>query len=53
MEESKKKQIELKWRRLLEAANLDSEKPARTNENAAGDVKVIVRRKRRVVTTAA
>jgi len=49
MEESKKKQIEQKWRRLLEAANLDSEKPSRPSQNANGDVKVIIRRKRRIV----
>jgi hypothetical protein len=53
MEESKKKEIELKWRRLLENANRDSGKPARSNRNASVEVQVIRRRRKRIVNTAA
>ena len=53
MEESQKKKIELKWRRLIEAANLESEKPSRPNHDVPGEVTVIRRRKRRIVTSAA
>lgn len=54
MEESKKKEIELKWRRLIEAANLDSNKPAKAaRKTVPSEVKVIRRRKRRVVNSAA
>jgi outer membrane receptor for monomeric catechols len=53
MEESKKKQIELKWRRMIEAANLNSEKTSRPNLDTPGEVTVIRRRKRRIVSSAA
>lgn len=53
MEESKKKQIELKWRRMIEAANLNSEKTSRPNQDTPGEVTVIRRRKRRIVDSAA
>jgi hypothetical protein len=53
MEESKKKQIELKWRRMIEAANLNSEKTPRPNLDTPGEVTVIRRRKRRIVSSAA
>jgi hypothetical protein len=53
MEESKKKEIELKWRRLLKSAKEDTDKPARRGSASSSEVKVIRRRRKRVVNTAA